>query len=463
MLIGVIQKGTLEECAAMLRQLEPKLYDLVELRLDACTDLTIEGVASLPRPLPVLFTLRSPAEGGAFKGSEEERLDMIAKLMTLRPEYMDVEAFVDPERIKAIRAVSPSTRIVLSKHNFSTTPENLDDILAEMMARTDNAIYKLAVRAANTLDTLRMLTFCRKHSTAGVDLICISMGDDGESSRILGPVVHTGLSYCPVEELSAPGQMDARTLRSVYHVDTTDKTTAIYGLIGDPVDQSIGHLYYNECNARDKRNAIYVKWRLEQEQLGKAFPMLRELGVRGLSVTSPLKEAVMPYLTRMDDDCRAIGAANVLRFDGPDLVGHNTDGTGTLQALPESVHGKKMVILGANGAAPAILYAAHQKGAHVDVFNNSPKNLPAPGRIRPFSALPELQAEGYDILINALPFNEDFNFAQVPFLPGKVALDLSCAPHSQFADLARQAGCRLVDSRDRFACQAELQLRFWEF
>lgn len=470
MIIGSMQKQSMSECAALLQQLEPGLFDMVELRLDACRDLDTAVLAGLPRPVPVLFTLRCAEEGGAFAGSEESRLSTLEQLMTLHPDFVDLEASIPPERIRAIRAVSPRTRLILSKHDFTGTPDNLDAVLQAMQATVAashpaadarDVIYKIAVRAHTTLDALRMLAFCRKHSAAGVQLVGISMGEDGVTTRILAPVVHSGLCYCPVDEATAPGQVDARTLRSVYNFANLNHETAIYGLVGDPVAQSIGHMYHNECNVRDGRNAVYVKWRLSREQVASALGLMREIGVSGLSATMPLKDVFMPFLTEVDDALALIGAVNTLKFHGQSLLGLNTDGKGAVLALPEPVAGKRVIVLGAGGAARAVMDEVHRQGGLLTVFNRSEKPLPAPVKIRPFSELSALRGEDYDMVINALPFNADFDFSRFPFAKGTVAFDLSYAKPGDFIRLALEAGCRMADGRDMFFQQAALQRTFW--
>lgn len=469
MLIGVIQKQSLAEIAAVIAGLEPGLYDMLELRLDGCRDLSVQGLGKVlrnpPRPLPILLTLRSPAEGGAFSGSEAERLDLLEALMTLKPDFVDVEAAVAAARTGRIRAVSPRTRLILSWHDFTGTPRDLSAVLARMRERADNAIYKLAAFAHTTTDALRMLVFCREQQQKGVPMVGISMGAYGVSSRILAPVMHAGLSYCPVEESTAPGQLDGHTLRTIYRFATLNPTTDVYGLIGDPVEQSIGHIWHNARNAEHATNAVYVKWNITREELPEALPLLARLGVRGLSVTMPHKEAVVPLLTGVDTTAAAIGAVNTLRAETGGFCGTNTDGAGALHALPLDVYGKKLAVIGAGGAARALIHAADWAGARFAVFNRTPgKALPGAGAAiitRPLPELPALRAEGYDAIINTLPFDSGMDFSTVPFLPGRFAMDISYGKASAFLALAGQAGCTLVDGKGMYQHQATLQRAWW--
>ena len=466
MLIGVIQKPRLAEIGVVLEKLDASLFDALELRLDACEDLTVEGLARLFLPLPTIFTLRCREEGGAFQGDEAARLDALEDLIRLKPAYMDIESSVPADRIAAIRALSPTTQIILSRHNFTETPDALDGVLGAMRVQAEGAIYKIATYARNSLDALRMLVFCTQQREAGVQLVGICMGPDGESTRILAPVVHSGLCYCPVEECSAPGQIDVHSLREIYNIAGMNKNTDLYGLLGNPVSQSIGHTHHNRLNTAAGVNAVYVKWRLEPAELEQGLALLHALGVRGLSVTMPLKEAVLPFLCGMNGAVRDIGAANTLIAMPGGWYGLNTDGQGALNCLPVALHGKRIVILGAGGAAKSLIYEAVRQGAVVRVFNRSVhKRLPGDVPVYPLDEVGRLRNEPYDLLINALPFDALFAFAEVPFLRGTLAMDCSYAkPGGQIGEFLRragEAGCVALDGAGMYVEQAALQRSVW--
>lgn len=462
MLIGVIQKKTFAELAELVSKLDSELYDLLELRLDGMEDFSLAKLASLQLPLPAIFTLRAQAEGGRFAGSEAERVELLEELIKLKPAYMDLEASLPPEVIQQLRALSPTTHILLSRHDFQSTPASLDRVLEEMQAKASEVTYKLAVTAHNATDALRMLLFCRRQTALGFPLIGISMGEHGASTRILAPVVHRGFCYCPVEEATAPGQLDAASLHKLYNFSSLKADTSIYGLLGDPVQQSIGHVYHNESNFASGCNAVYVKWRMGADELPVALPLLAELGVKGLSVTMPLKEAVVPCLLGLDEAGEAIGAVNTLRLEKGGYVGTNTDGPGALDILPMPVEGLNIVVIGAGGAARAIVWEASRRGAGVLVYNRT-AGKPLPGGLvaLPLRGLAELDQLPCDIIINTLPFDSDFDFRSIPFRRGMLAYDISYARKSHFLEQASSYGCATLDGSGMFMAQAALQRRFW--
>ena len=122
---------------------------------------------------------------------------------------------------------------IFSYHNFSHTPENLEEILQEMQ-KTPATYYKIATMAHSTLDSLRMLALMKAHP----NLIGVCMGKKGEITRILGPVFGCPIIYASLNAdwQSAPGQLTARELCDTYRFRTLNPSTALYGLIGDPVD-----------------------------------------------------------------------------------------------------------------------------------------------------------------------------------------------------------------------------------
>ncbi|MDR2504137.1 MAG: type I 3-dehydroquinate dehydratase [Deltaproteobacteria bacterium] len=461
MLIGVLRKKTLAELDMALRRLDASLYDLLELRLDSLEDFSPQGIAALRPPLPVIYTLRRQEEGGGYPWSEKKRLEHLHALMRLHPARMDLEASLSVRDIAALRVVSPQTGIILSRHYFASTPPDLDAVLAAMRARApEGVIYKIAAMAQNTLDALDMLLFCKR---SGPAVLGISMGQAGESTRILAPVYHCGLCYCPVEEASAPGQIPAATLRGTYNFASLNPRTAVYGLLGDPVEQSSGHALHNALNKQHGLEAVYVKWPVRGEELPGALERLHRLGVSGLSVTMPHKRAVLPLLARLDEAARAIGAANTLTRTEQGYTGSNTDGEGAMRALRQAgtdPEHKRVFVLGAGGAAAAFLHAAAPHARSIRVFNRTPgKDLPAGLRSLSWS---DLKSSGEaDLLVNALPFDAAFDFSALSFPPGGTALDLSYNRESAFLHQAALHGCRCLDGSAMFREQAMLQRDIW--
>ncbi len=146
------------------------------------------------------------------------------------------------------------------------------------------------------------------------------------------------------------------------------------GLIGYPVEHSLSPAMHNAAFAALGLNYRYLPLPVRAEYLEEAMAGLRALGFVGANVTVPHKEAVMGYLDEVSPEARAIGAVNTIVLKEERLVGHNTDGLGFIAALREGgfrIRGRRAIVLGAGGAARAVVYALVTAGAEVVVFNRT--------------------------------------------------------------------------------------------
>jgi len=149
-------------------------------------------------------------------------------------------------------------------------------------------------------------------------------------------------------------------------------STKICGLIGDPVEHSMSPAMHNAAFAASGLDFIYVPFRVKKERLVEAIGGMRGLNIRGLNVTIPHKVAVIPFLDGLDELAGKIGAVNTIVNEDGRLTGHNTDAGGFLRALAESgikPAGKKVIVLGAGGAARAIAFTLAGNGASPLILN----------------------------------------------------------------------------------------------
>ena len=150
--------------------------------------------------------------------------------------------------------------------------------------------------------------------------------------------------------------------------------TKLVGLIGYPVEHSFSPIMHNSAFAALNLNWCYVPLPVHPERLGEAIAGLQALGFVGVNVTVPHKEAVMPLLDHVAPAAQAIGAVNTIVVRGGQGIGYNTDWQGFLTALSEGdfdPQGKRAVVMGAGGAARAVVYALAQAGAQVTVLNRT--------------------------------------------------------------------------------------------
>jgi len=133
---------------------------------------------------------------------------------------------------------------------------------------------------------------------------------------------------------------------------------AIYGVLGYPVKHSLSPSMHNAAFKALKINAEYRLFKVRPQDLGNFLNSLKENNIYGLNVTIPYKEKVAPFLKKLSDEAKLIGAVNTIKALADGLEGFNTDGEGFLQHLRQDLgfnpQDKTIAILGAGGAARAI-------------------------------------------------------------------------------------------------------------
>lgn len=150
--------------------------------------------------------------------------------------------------------------------------------------------------------------------------------------------------------------------------------TRICGVIGDPIEHTLSPIMHNAAFKHLGLDFAYLAFRVEKAELKNAIKGMRSLGIHGLNVTMPHKSEVIKYLDDVDSTANFIGAANTILNDAGKLLGFNTDGIGAIRALEENgvkIEGKKMLLLGAGGAAKAIAFSAAEHLDELVILNRN--------------------------------------------------------------------------------------------
>jgi shikimate dehydrogenase len=144
-------------------------------------------------------------------------------------------------------------------------------------------------------------------------------------------------------------------------------TTKLLGVMGNPVAHSLSPLMHNAALASLSLDYCYLALEIRPELLPQAVVGLKALGCQGFNVTIPYKEQIVASLDEVDDEALIIGAVNTVVNREGKLVGYNTDGRGFLRSLAEEwdlgLRGEQVVVLGAGGAARAIVAGLASAGA----------------------------------------------------------------------------------------------------
>lgn len=166
--------------------------------------------------------------------------------------------------------------------------------------------------------------------------------------------------------------------------------TAVYGIVGDPVAHSLSPLMHAHFAAGTGLDLAYVPFHVRGDAFATAVRGLAASGVQGVNVTVPHKEKALAFADESDSAAQAIGAANTLCFAAGKCSAHNTDAVGFSRALDDTGldwRGRRALVLGAGGAARAVLYALAQAGAERIYLANRTLSR-AEQLARDFAALP---------------------------------------------------------------------------
>ena len=151
--------------------------------------------------------------------------------------------------------------------------------------------------------------------------------------------------------------------------------TQLYGVIGDPIVQSLSPVIHNEWMRTHDLNAVYQAMQVKAGDLDHALSTLQQNGARGLNITMPHKEDALALSETRSDTAKTIGAANTLsRGDDGHWHAENTDVPGfahSLESLGHDVSGKNVFVLGAGGSARAVALALLRSGAQLTICNRT--------------------------------------------------------------------------------------------
>lgn len=258
-----------------------------------------------------------------------------------------------------------------------------------------------------------------------------------------------------------------------------DGYTRMAAVIAKPIRHSISPFIHNHAYQLTATNAVYLAWEVAEEQVEQSLQQLRVLDMLGANISMPYKKKVLPYLDQVDESAQLIGSVNTIVQKDGCLTGYNTDGLGFLKSLPKtfSIKDKKLVLLGAGGAATAIILEAIRQGvAEIHLFVRPESLAKYQATFSPLSealsfsiVLHDLSRRdqvnammvGTDLLINAtglgmdgvsLPVPKDFTFPK-----GCLVADLAYFPaKTPFLQLAEKQELQTVNGLGMLFHQAAL-------
>ena len=262
-----------------------------------------------------------------------------------------------------------------------------------------------------------------------------------------------------------------------------DGYTRLAAVVANPIKHSISPFIHNSAFEATNTNGVYLAWEVDATELAETVANIRRYQMYGINLSMPYKEQVIPYLDQLSEEACLIGAVNTVVNREGTLIGYNTDGKGFFKSLPSfKISRKRMVLLGAGGAAKAILAQAILDGvSQIAVFVRSSsieKTRPYLEKIQNATgfrvdlfALEDVQdlqdsITQADLLVNATSVGMDGSSQPIPtsiVLPEKLLVaDVIYQPfETPFLKWARNQGNQSINGLGMLLYQAAEAFELW--
>ncbi len=258
--------------------------------------------------------------------------------------------------------------------------------------------------------------------------------------------------------------------------------TRVCGVIGDPIEHSLSPIMHNAAFEALGLDYVFLAFKVKSACVADAVEGMRALNIRGLNVTMPHKKTVMASLDRIDLSAQIINSVNTILNKENLLFGFNTDGVGAVKALKENgveLKGRKVLLLGAGGAARAIAYAVSKEADELAILNRTIKPAQELTRLLEKSANKKiisgtLSAEDIekdlqdsDILINATSVGMKPRADESPIPPkllrrNLAVMDIVYNPlETKLAKDAKEAGAKVVSGVEMLIYQGAAAFEIW--
>ncbi|HEX6804332.1 MAG TPA: shikimate dehydrogenase [Terriglobales bacterium] len=416
----------------------------------------------------VIGTCRRAASGGKFQGSIASQLEILGKAAMAGCQLVDLE-LQSASRLKAAQLAKLRSKaaVIVSFHDFQAT-QKLDETLKKMSAYPAD-FYKVVGTARTLYDNVTLMKFLDRHRDAH-SLVGLCMGEQGIISRVLGVRAGSAFTFAAVtrDEKTAPGQVTVQELRGTYRIDQVDAATKVYGVVGDPISQSLSPAIMNAALRRENVNGVFLA--LHAKSLKDLLACVRDIPIHGLAITMPYKEEIVQYLDNTDPLTAKTGACNTLvRSQDGKLYGFNTDTSGVVRPLEQRIPlaDARVLVLGAGGAARAAVFGLKERGAQISILNRS---LPAAQKLaRQAKARvvkrADLKKLDFDVIINATPVGMG-NTRESPLnadeIKAQYVFDMVYDPaETRLLQLAKERGAQVIAGSEMFVHQAARQFEIW--
>ena len=258
--------------------------------------------------------------------------------------------------------------------------------------------------------------------------------------------------------------------------------TRVCGVIGDPIEHSLSPIMQTAAFEALNLDYVFLAFKVKPARVEDAVNGMRALNIRGLNVTMPHKSKVINFLDRVDLSAQIVNSVNTILNKESLLFGFNTDGVGALRALKENgveLKGRKVLLLGAGGAARAIAYTMAKEADELAILNRTVKQAQAITKLLEKSCNKKIVAgslslsdvqrnlQDSDILINATsigmkPTAEESPVAPKLLRPNLAVMDIVYNPlETKLAKDAKAAGAKVVSGIEMLIYQGAASFEIW--
>ena len=244
-----------------------------------------------------------------------------------------------------------------------------------------------------------------------------------------------------------------------------------YLVIGNPIEHSLSPKLHNYWIKNNNINAIYEKKKLNQNEIESLISKVREKKLDGINITVPFKEAVIPYLDQLSSEAEITQSVNTIYLDGNKVVGHNTDISGFNLGIKNSkfeVTNKKILILGAGGVVPSIIFALNKMNVSEITISNRTKSRAEilKGSFKDIKVVDWGEIPEFDMIINAtsvgLNKNDQINLDLSKVGKNKFFYDVIYNPkETNFLKVGKKMGNKTENGKLMFIYQAFAAFKVW--
>ncbi len=461
--VSIIETG-LDEALEASRKAVAMGADLIEVRFDHFAQLPKDLSAFKEFQIPKIATLRSVAQGGKYKGTDEQKVKFLAKAYKAAFDFIDLEddfpllhrRDLDGTRYRLLAHLRSSPRLMAVVEHLVANGSKGD---------TPKVVYK----AETVTDVGALVAAGKLFSLAERKFALIGMGPLGGITRVCANRYGASLTYVSLEpgKEAAPGQIDLATMKWL------GDRPIVTGITGHPLEHTVSPAMHNAAFRALDLPGMYFKLPAAPVELETVTRIMLELEMRGINVTIPHKESIIPLLDRLDLQAIKVGAVNTITNQKGTLIGSNTDYYGvakTFELASFDAKDKDVLVVGAGGASRAVCAYLSETGAKVKITNRT--NTKAASLAEKFDnvtavGFDSLTKGRYDAMVNCTPvgmkgFPNELPVPAEAIQKGMLVLDtIYNPPVTMLLEVAREKGAVPVSGKDMLIYQALKAFELW--